>query len=367
MVLVFNAATTGVSGTLSVAINVSNYIRLHFPLHELYFVTCEPDYVKPFLNPTIEIIPVSRIPLRYTHRYFFDSFTLPMLVKKLEPDLLVNFDNLPVKTPIKQLSIVGNPYYAVNCKELRFLKMPEKIIPCFRRWLFYRRLKYVNKFVFQTDFMAERVMKYARQKFDYHIIPNFHNEKRISTVPQQLPEKEEGYKYLTYLTFCYRHKNLDILPEVARLIKKKRLGIKLWVSFQGKCEKIYDRIVAEGNGDVVYNLGHIHREQTAALYAASDGIFFPSILESFSQIMYDAMVRNLPVFISNQPYAKTVFGDAVFYFDPYDAESIVNTIAHIFDRKSISEKTGRYPTLLKTLPDNDEIALLYVDIIKSML
>ncbi len=367
MVLVLNAAATGVSGTLSVAINLSNYIRQHFPKYELYFITCRPDYVEGFLDKTIELIPVSYSALRYYNRIIFDNITLPGLIGKLNPDLLVNFDNLPVKTELKQISVVGNPYYSMQCKEMRFLSFREKIIPCIRRFLFYRRLKYVDKFVFQTKFMAEEVSKFVDKDIDYEIIPNFHSETVSDGYLSNLPDKEEGYMYLAYVTYCYEHKNLSVLPEVAKLIKKKGLKIKIWVTFQGKCKEIFNKIVADGNDDVVYNIGHVTRSHIGFLYSKVDGIFFPSFLESFSQIMYDAIVQNLPVFISEKPYAKTVLGDAAFYFNPYEAESIVSALANIFNKELVEKKTGRYQTLLKTLPDNDTIALKYADIIKSML
>ena len=367
MRIVLNAATTSVTGTLSVAINLYNYLNKLFTESEFFFITCEGVYVKKFVSSKGCVVSIPPKLTKYSKRFFLDNFILPYKIKKLKPDLVINFDNLPVKTKIKQLLIVGNPYYAVDCKDLNFLSYKEKIIACARKKLFLNRLNYADKFIFQSKFMAYGVNRNIRNKIDFDIIPNFYNEKKSDEKHLFVPKKVEGCFYLVYPSYCYKHKNFEILPQLANEIKKRKLNVKLLVTFQGVCKNVYKKIVADGNDDVIYDIGNVNRNKFASLYEEVDGIFFPSYLESFSQILYDALKFHLPIFVSNKLYAKSIFGDSAIYFEPENVFSIVEALEKINDKILLTEKVKKYERILNQMPDNREIAEMYIKLIKNML
>ena len=60
----------------------------------------------------------------------------------------------------------------------------------------------------------------------------------------------------------------------------------------------------------------------------------PTLLESFSGTYVEAMYHGKPIFTSDIDFARDICGDAAFYFDPLDENSILNTIksAHENDK-----------------------------------
>jgi glycosyltransferase involved in cell wall biosynthesis len=104
-----------------------------------------------------------------------------------------------------------------------------------------------------------------------------------------------------------------------------------------------------GLQDHIINIGRIPREELASMYSASDALILPTLLESYSLAYVEAMYHGLTVFTSDRPFAREVCGDSAYYFDPLDAENIVDTLMTYFSEPA-PPVGGKGSVKLKGIP-----------------
>jgi glycosyltransferase involved in cell wall biosynthesis len=147
-------------------------------------------------------------------------------------------------------------------------------------------------------------------------------------------QKKDGKRYLICPSGYYPHKNLEVLLQVASLIKKRQLDLIIVLTLEpglkGSGGALLRSIPRLGLQYHIINIGRVPREDLAAMYSASDALILPTLLESYSLAYVEAMYHGLPVFTSDRPFAREVCGDSAYYFDPMDAENIVDTLMKYF-------------------------------------
>jgi glycosyltransferase involved in cell wall biosynthesis len=135
---------------------------------------------------------------------------------------------------------------------------------------------------------------------------------------------------LMALTRYYTHKNLEILVNVAQLIKAKSLPYKIYLTIsenQGKgAQKLLQRLNDSALTDVIVNIGPVKFRDVPELYKSMDGMILPTLLESYSANYADSMFYGLPIFTSNLDFALEACGTSGNYFDPLSEESIINVL-----------------------------------------
>ncbi|HSZ73098.1 MAG TPA: glycosyltransferase family 1 protein [Cytophagaceae bacterium] len=79
-------------------------------------------------------------------------------------------------------------------------------------------------------------------------------------------------------------------------------------------------------------------EELSFIYQSADIFVFASSCETFSLVLLEAMSSGLPIACADRDTLKDTLGDAGVYFDPYDADSIEQTIEKLVNDKSTREK-----------------------------
>jgi len=99
--------------------------------------------------------------------------------------------------------------------------------------------------------------------------------------------------------------------------------------------------LAKGDENII-RLGFVSAEDLVAVYNLATVFILPSLYEGFGLPILEAMACGCPVITSKEGSLKEVAGDAAFYIDAYDVESIVAGIKKVFDdqklQKELSEK-----------------------------
>jgi len=92
----------------------------------------------------------------------------------------------------------------------------------------------------------------------------------------------------------------------------------------------------------VHYLGYLNNEELAALYRGASCLVFPSFYEGFGLPPLEAMACGCPVIVSNIASLPEVCGDAAYYVNPYDVESIAEGMYKVLTdedlRRSLIEK-----------------------------
>ena len=78
--------------------------------------------------------------------------------------------------------------------------------------------------------------------------------------------------------------------------------------------------------DRVVFLDYVPEKDLPHLYSEAAAFVFPSLYEGFGLPPLEAMACGCPVIVSNAASLPEVCGDAAYYVDPYDVESIAEGI-----------------------------------------
>jgi glycosyltransferase involved in cell wall biosynthesis len=168
----------------------------------------------------------------------------------------------------------------------------------------------------------------AKEKFDFNL-------------------PEDKFKLLYPSSFA-PHKNLDILIPVAQKIKEASYPYLIIITIEEKNNKsarnFLNKIKDRQLDSVILNVGHIDMGNIPSLYEQSDALLMPTLLESYGLPYVEAMYHGKSVLSSDIDFAHDVCGDAAFYFDPFDENSIIKAINEAYsnpDDRAVRIKAGK--------------------------
>lgn len=187
-----------------------------------------------------------------------------------------------------------------------------------------RQLRSVDRIVTETP-TAARVLE-ARGA-DVRVVPNAYHAvfdrpddwKPLPWVPRG-PSPDTVM--LAYPARGYAHKNHEFLGALATEIEA--LGgppVRFVVTLSdAHWERSSERLRS-----VCLNVGELEVAQMPSLYAACDGLVFPSLREVFSVTPLEAMRVGVPVLASDRAFVRDL-GPGPILFDPQDASAAARTV-----------------------------------------
>jgi glycosyltransferase involved in cell wall biosynthesis len=96
-----------------------------------------------------------------------------------------------------------------------------------------------------------------------------------------------------------------------------------------------DLATAQSNGHNILKVAeYVVNEDLPALYSGASLLVHPAVYEGFGITPLEAMACETPVVISDIPPLREVSEDAAYYFDPYDDQSLVNSIEQALQNKT---------------------------------
>lgn len=170
--------------------------------------------------------------------------------------------------------------------------------------------------------------------------------------------KAFNYPYFIYTGNSYPHKNLGrAIRAVVELNKdlENEKGLKpfkkvlfLIASSRGVFTERLKKEIKDLKGEgCVELLGFVEDDDLKVIYKASAGFLFPSISEGFGLPGLEAIKAGTIALVSEIPVFKEVYKDNAFYFDPFDINSIVETMKKILkiekkERENWIRKTQKF-------------------------
>jgi glycosyltransferase involved in cell wall biosynthesis len=159
-------------------------------------------------------------------------------------------------------------------------------------------------------------------------------------------QENYGFPFLFTVTTSWPHKNLQVLLEAFRRLK--RTGTfpgKLIVAGQMKGSQhkaTLDFIAGHGMGGHIILTGFISEEEKAYCYRHALVFVYPSLYEGFGLPILEAMEAGTPVVASSAASLPEVGGDACIYFDPASpvelAERLEELLANDRRRHELRER-----------------------------
>jgi glycosyltransferase involved in cell wall biosynthesis len=228
---------------------------------------------------------------------------------------------------------------------------------------FYYFKRDATAFVTQTNDVNQRVRKALNTNKVYTVTNTASNYfKDWEIFPNKLPRKETGTFRFICISSYYKHKNLELIPEVLMKLKQKRMNnIEFVMTLKPNDFKTYI-----GQHPQIHNVGPIPPEECPSLYNECDALFLPTLAECFSASYPEAMIMEKPIITTNLGFAKSICGEAAIYYQSKNAKSAADQIEKLIQDQNLQKQlieNGKEQ--LKTFDSPQDRARKYLEICKQ--
>ena len=305
--------------------NTHQSVKNHY-----YFLT--PDYYK-YKNYDTSNVTIIREASLYNYNFMFMVFYyiyLQMIVKKYRIDLIFNFGDVIIPCKTKQIYFFDWAY-AVYSEKYIWSKMSinDFLIRRLKVLLIDKYIRNVALVLAQTKNMKRRLKsKFKINKIVVTPSPICYNQINSNDFHDfHLPENR--IKFLVPANFA-SHKNFSIFISLAKLVTTNNIPYIFVLTLDpNSARNFFDEITFK-KFDCFFNVGKQPIEFMPALYKQCDAILLPTLLESYGMPYIEAMYFQKNIFTSDLDFAHEICGNCAYYFDPFDANSILKTIQTAF-------------------------------------
>lgn len=158
----------------------------------------------------------------------------------------------------------------------------------------------------------------------------------------------------------YRHKNLEIIPSIASVLKYNGItnfifrftlpsNSKAW----SKIKALSAKLSVEAH---IETAGKVPHAKLAKEYMGSNAVFLPTLLECSSSVYPEAMIAGIPIITSDLDFAHDACGNAALYFDPFDHEMASVQIIKLMNDEHLKQSliSQGYIELKKRFPTPEQ-------------
>ncbi len=185
-----------------------------------------------------------------------------------------------------------------------------------------------RKVITVTEFSKSEIKKWLKIPDEKFIIINNAVSGNILT-DQVFPVANKG-KYILTVASMDPRKNLD---RVVEAYEKSNVKKDVKLVLVGKSSSLFNLKISE---EIRSNsIGYVPDEQLAALYQGAALFVYPSLYEGFGIPPLEAMALGCPVILSDIPVFREVFGDAAYYVDPLNSDSIAEGIQKVLSNDNL--------------------------------
>lgn len=151
-----------------------------------------------------------------------------------------------------------------------------------------------------------------------------------------------GLPYLLSVANFQPRKNLSRLIRAAATLPEVASGdlavVMLGTGAPEEERTLRDEIAQLGDRARIRLPGYRQGEALRAVYAEATALVFPSLCESFGIPVVEAMAQGVPVALADSTALPEIGGEAGWYLDPEDEDSIASTLRNLLDQ---SEERAR--------------------------
>lgn len=338
--ILINGVNSKSGGGLSI---LTNYLKLlledsNFSKHNYVVLAATDVDLSIFCNDYIFVENVSGFISSPYFAPFIYEYYLPKYIVNNQFDIVFNMGDLIINTTCPQLYLFDWSYAVYPDHSIwKYMDIKSKLNRLVKLSFLKKRISFKGLVMAQTEVTASKLMSIYGIK-NVVVVPNavsIDNYEHIITKDFMLPQKTN----LLYLTHYYPHKNLEIFLPLAKKIKDNNLDFRIVITIDKtqhvKARQILEKIKLLKLDDIIINVGAVHMRDVPSLYKQCDGLLMPTLLESFSGTYVEAMHHEIPIFTSNLDFAEAVCGEAAFYFEPENADSIKNCLITAFENKHL--------------------------------
>lgn len=283
-------------------------------------------------------------------RMVWRKLFLPKLIERFDADLFFsNSGYAPPRNKRKYRVLIAlhnsMPLREELIAEERSTLLRLRLV-CLRRMIRRSLEECDAAIVFSNDTRKTIREKFAETEVDLRVIHHGIDQEwgGESTGLESLTTIPRG-PYLLYVSQFHRYKNVIRLLEAFALVAARVPELSL-VLVGEKADPLYWReidsaIERTGIGERVIYLGSCPRDQLKKLYRGAMAFVHPSLAETCSFPLLEAMAIGLPIAAARMSALPEIGGEAAHYFDPYDVADIAKVLNHLIDREDVRQILSR--------------------------
>ena len=202
----------------------------------------------------------------------------------------------------------------------------------------FEKYKLKLKFFIQLLFFRNDNLLISETTVSKEVLKNELNFKNIEVVNNSLNTIYNKYKpqikknnlsiKIGVIGRNYPHKNLQILPEILKILKD---NYALKVSFYVTLTDIEFNTMESNFKKNIKNLGPLNIIECPNFYKKMDLIFFPSLLEIFSATPLESLYMKKPFICCDLPFNKGFLEKFAFYIKPNDISDSSRVISEVIE------------------------------------
>lgn len=332
MKIIINTAHQRFGGAIQVALSFIYECR-NFPENE-YHVFVGPGVRKSLKN--------DEFPENF---YFYDfdfgvikfrtTFKINRILRKLEkkinPDCIIATSG-PTYFNSATPQIVGfnlGLYIYPESPAVTELKIFDRFKLTLRKYVhFYYFRRDSSAYTTQTDDVNRRV-KEALKTDKVYTVTNTANGfyDQWKKFPERLPERKENEIRFLTISAYYKHKNLEIIPSVTKLLREKGIRNVNFILTLDPAD--FQKFI--GFDENIINVGPVKPEECPSLYNECDFMFLPTLAECFSASYPEAMSMKKPIITTDLGFARSICGEAALYYKPRNAADAAEKIMKLIN------------------------------------
>lgn len=172
-----------------------------------------------------------------------------------------------------------------------------------------------------------------------------------------------GNPCILFVSRLVWEKNLQIMIDLYELIEQQQLSYNLIVVGEGVARETVEKQMPKA-----FFLGHVGHEKLPEIYASANVFFFPSVTETFGNVVLEAMASGLPCIIANSGGSKDFIKNGIngFQCNPYDATEFLNKITEIIEQPKLSKQISERGLERSKKYIWENLASIYFEDLKSL-
>lgn len=304
-------------------------------------------------NSSLSSISVPDVTLPFNKDYkmalpFLRQNELKQALEKFKPDLIhittpSAFGSFAANYGSKRSIKVSTIYHTHYLSYISsYLKSVPALIPLLHRAMSYRLRKFYNTCdlilvptpiirdeLKQIGIQAHRMKIWARGLDKQIFNPKVGDKRRLRI------EMRNDKPNVLFASRLVWEKNLETLIKIQKINENRDLPFNMIIAGDGSARKAMQAAIPSA-----YFLGALPQRELARYYASSDLFVFPSISETYGNVVVEAMACGLPCVIGNGGGTTTFVEQGVtgWKVAPYDAQAYVDRIGQLMSDELEYEK-----------------------------
>ena len=326
-----------------------------------------PEALGPFFP--LELRSDSRV-IFLPKKSHMDRISLRNALRKLESAI----------SPDVVFTVFGASYFRARAPHVVGFALPNLIYgpigrPTLRRsvvnWLHASSLRTADLLVVETETVRRRLA--ARLGFDPSRIAVIGNSVNpLLLIASAAAAPMSGRFRILIPSSYYTHKNLEITPAVAAVMR--RVNPDLDFEFQFTLDpssnhwKEIMRLAARlGVAHYLVTLGVLPLARLAGAYRDASAVFLPTLLEASTAVYPESFYMKRPLVTSNMDFALELCGDAALFAPPRDADALARQLIHLAQNRELRERliAAGERQLALNYPGPDEKFAMQMEALKS--